>query len=149
MRRDLSEDEFIEWKRQWLLEKGCPFFTCAQAVQRKVCGKDYLCGVLYDYEKYKLGEWRQVCDVQLELDTEEKFPATCCPSCTNSMCLSLEEKVGKSCCPYMNDFYEDSLGIETDRSLEKYFGSLGSFVIPFAGEDAYLKLQTDEFKKYK
>jgi hypothetical protein len=65
------------------------------------------------------------------------------------MCLSLEEKVGKSCCPYMNDFYEDSLGIETDRSLEKYFGSLGSFVIPFAGEDAYLKLQTDEFKKYK
>lgn len=150
LKRNLSEEDFIKWKTEWLKTKGCPFFTCAQSLERKVCGKDYICGVMYDYQKYMLNEWVQECDINLELDKEEYFPSNCCPSCTNSMCLNAEKKTGSSCCPWMNDFYEDTLKIKVDRSLEKYFMTMGSFIIPFSSEQAYLDLINNQkaFKEY-
>lgn len=141
MKKGMTEKEFLEWKTNWFKEKGCPFFTCNQVYERKVCGKDYICGALYDYPKYLKYEWKQECDIQLEIDSDETFPADCCPSCTNSNCIS--ENKGHSCCPYMNDFYEDELKLKVDRSLEKYFLSMGSYIIPALGEQAYLELNNN------
>ena len=141
IKKGMSEKEFIDWKLNWFKEKGCPFFACSQVYERKVCGKDYICGALYDYNKYLKYEWKQECDVQLETDLEEKLPANCCPSCTNSKCVV--EGTAKSCCPYMNDFYEDEVHIPVDRSLEKYFLSMGSYAIPVLGEEAYLDLNNN------
>ena len=132
----MTEKEFIDWKINWFKEKGCPFFTCSEVYDRKVCGKDYICGALYDYKKYLNYEWKQECDVQLEIDKENYFPADCCPNCTNA-------NIEKSCCPYMNDFYEDELNLKIDRSLEKYFLSMGSYIIPTLGEQAYLDLNNN------
>lgn len=141
MKRNMTEAEFIEWKKDWFQKKGCMFFTCNQVYDRKVCGKDYICGALYDYNKYMKNEWKQECDVELEMDDKEIFPANCCLSCTNSNCI--EENIGKSCCAYMNDFYEDDLHLKVDRSREKYFLTMGSYIIPALGEQAYLDLNNN------
>ena len=153
MRRDLTEKEFNEWKENWQRQKGCPFFTCSQALFRKVCGQTYICGVLFDFEKYKKEKWIKECNVALTEDDTGKLPTKICPACTGSMSLKMNHSSGrlvcKSWCPVMNKWYQD-LGYEVDNSLEKYSLSWGAFLIPVIGEQAYLDLidNPEEFKKY-
>ena len=58
------------------------------------------------------------------------------------MTLKINDKtgkvLGKSWCKLMNDFFERE-GYEVDRHLEKYIFSLGVFMIPIIGEEAYLR----------
>ena len=151
MRRDFTEKEFNDWKEGWFKQRGCPFFVCSQALFRKVCGQSYLCGVLFDYEKYKKEKWIKECNVGLAQDETGKLPTKMCPACTGSMSLKVGNKVliGKSWCPVMNNWYEQ-LGYEIDRSLEQYATGWGAFLIPVIGEKAYLELvnNPEEFKKY-
>lgn len=153
MRRDLTEKEFNEWKENWFKQKGCPFFVCSQALFRKVCGQSYLCGVLFDFEKYKSEKWIKECDVKLSQDDTGKLPTKICPACTGSMSLKVDAKtgklLGKSWCPVMNQWYK-SLGYDVDKSLEKYAMGWGAFLIPVIGEEAYLELinNPEEFKRY-
>jgi hypothetical protein len=143
MRRNLTEKEFNKWKEGWMKEKGCPFFACSQALFRDVCGKAYLCGVLYDYEMYRTQKWTQECDVKLTEDQSKNLPTKICPSCMGSMCMKIDpdtgKMTGKSWCKLMNDFYEAS-GISVDRSWEKYIFSTGVWLLPIIGEEAYLEL---------
>lgn len=152
MKRDFTEKEFDNWKKNWFKEKGCPFFVCSQALFRKVCGQTFLCGVLFDFEKYKNEKWIKECNIELAQDESGKLPTKMCPACTGSMSLKIRDKnvlVGKSWCPVMNNFYEQ-IGYKIDRSLEQYALSWGAFLIPVIGEKAYLDLieSPDEFKKY-
>ena len=95
-RRDMTEQEFNLWKENWLRKKGCPFFTCAQAMFRKTCGSSHMCGVLFDYKKYKEGKWIKVCDIPLQEDTSGNLPTKTCPACLGSMSLKLNEETGES-----------------------------------------------------
>ena len=143
LRRDLSEEEFNQWKESWLREKGCPFFACSQALYRKVCGSTFICGALFDYTMYKEKQWIKICDVKLS-ESEDKLPTHSCSACTGSMCLKFDDEhellVGKSFCKHMNDLYE-SKKIVVDRSIEKYQATWGAFIIPILGEDAFLTIQ--------
>ncbi len=145
LRRDLSIEEFSQWKETWLREKGCPFFACSQALYRKVCGSTFICGALFDYAMYKEKPWIKVCDVKLS-DNEEQLPTHSCAACTGSMCLKFDEEreilIGKSFCKYINDIYE-SKKITIDRSVEKYQASWGAYLIPVIGEQAYLAIQNN------
>lgn len=153
MKRDLTEKEFNEWKDKWMRKKGCPFFTCSQALFRKSCGNTFICGVLFDYKKYKSERWIRECKVELSEDETNKLPTKICTACTGSMSLKINRETGKisgkSWCPIMNTWYKE-IGYDIDRSLEKYALSWGAFLIPVIGEEAYLELvnNPDEFKKY-
>jgi len=146
LRRNMTEQEFDQWKELWLREKGCPFFACGQALYRKVCGNTLLCGCLFDYEMYKSKPWIKVCDIALAVNEREDMPTKSCAACTGSMCLKVEDDhdllIGKSFCRPMNDYYEAS-GYPVDRSIEKYIASWGAFIIPVIGEEAYLYIQNN------
>lgn len=150
MRKNLTKKEFDKWKEGFMREKGCPFFACSQAMFRQECGNGDICGVLYNFEMYKVKKWTKECDVELTTDLTEELPSKICPSCTGSMTLKINnesgEVVGKSWCKLMNDFYEKK-GFKVDRYLEKYLFSLGVFMIPLIGEEAYLRSleNPDEF----
>ena len=153
MKRNMNEKQFNEWKENWHRQKGCPFFACSQALSRSVCGQSLLCGVLFDYEKYKKEKWIKECDIKLAEDETGKLPTKICPACTGSMSLKLDHNTGelivKSWCPVMNTWYEN-IGYKVDRSLEKYAFGWGAFLIPVIGEEAYLNLvnNPEEFKKF-
>lgn len=146
MERDLTEKEFLEWKEEWLREKGCPFFACSQALYRKVCGNTLLCGALFDYQMYKTKPWVKVCDVELTIDKDSGLPTKSCTACTGSMCLKVDDDhdllIGKSFCKFMNDYYEANK-YPVDRSIEKYIASWGAFLIPIIGLEAYLAIQSN------
>ena len=147
LRRDLTEEEFNKWKDQQMKNiYQCPYFSCAQAFVRKVCGTTYLCGVLFDYKMYKEKKWIKVCDVKLAEDTQEKLPTKMCPSCTGSMCIKINHEtgipIGQSWCKIMNDYYERN-NLKVDRHLQKYLLSWGVYLIPLIGEAAYLELIKD------
>jgi len=151
MKKDLTEKEFNKWKDGWYRDKGCPFFICSQSFFRSVCGSSYLCGQLYDYDGYKKGKWIKECDIELVMDSKNILPTKICPSCIGSMSLKIsndEEVVGRSICPLMNDFFKIS-GYKIDRSLEKYLTQDAAYIVPFIGEEAYLKIKDDpkELKK--
>jgi hypothetical protein len=143
MRKNLSEKEFNQWKEEWMREKGCPFFACSQALYRNVCGRAYLCGVLYDYKIYQTQKWEKECDIGLPEDKSNTLPTKICPACTGSMCFKIDTDTGKflskSWCKIMNDFYVN-MGYAIDRSWEKYIFSFGVFLLPIIGEEAYLDL---------
>ena len=144
MRKDLTEKEFNEWRSNWYKENGCPFFACSQSSLRSVCGSSYVCGILYDYKKYKTEKWIKECDIDLAQDQTNKLPTKICPACLGSMSLKIEEEtnelLGKSICPLMNDFYK-AMGYKVDRSLEKYLTQDAAFIFPFIGEEAYLNIK--------
>lgn len=144
LRKDLTVEEFNQWKQEWLQEKGCPFFVCSQALNRKVCGATFICGVLFDYKMYKDKPWIKVCDIKLSIGESESTPTSACSACIGSMCLKADSKhdilIGKSFCKSMNDFYETN-GLYVDRSLEKYILTWGALLIPIIGEEAYLRIQ--------
>lgn len=146
LRRDLTEKEFLEWKESWLREKGCPFFTCSQALYRKVCGSTLICGGLFDYTMYKSKPWIKVCDVELATKEDTELPTKSCPACTGSMCLKVDDEhdilIGKSFCKWMNDYYETKK-FPVDRSTEKYLTTWGAYLIPIVGEEVFLILQND------
>ena len=150
MRKNLSEKEFNTWKEGWMREKGCPFFACSKAMFRQECGNGDICGCLYNYNMYKVKKWTKECEIKLTRDESKKLPTLICPSCTGSMTLKVNDEtgkvIGKSWCKLMNDFFERE-GYEVDRHLEKYIFSLGVFMIPIIGEDAYLRSleNPDEF----
>jgi len=144
MKKDLDKKEFEEWRNGWYREKGCPFFICSQSFFRSVCGSSYICGQLYNYDKYKEGKWIKDCDIELATDEVGNLPTKSCPACLGSMSLKVDDQTGelkgKSICPLMNDFYE-TVGYDTDRSLEKYLTQDAAFIVPFIGEEAYLDIK--------
>jgi hypothetical protein len=152
MKKDLTKEEFNKWKDGWYRDKGCPFFICSQSFFRSVCGSSYICGQLYDYDKYKEGKWIKECDIELAKDVNKKLPTSICPSCIGSMSLKINEEtgeiIGKSICPLMNDYFKN-MGYKINRSLEKYLTQDAAFIIPFIGEEAYLKIKDnpEELKK--
>ena len=146
MKRNLTEEQFNEWKTEWLKEKGCPFFTCSQAAFRKVCGNSYLCGFISDYKMYKNNKWIKVCDVKLAEDDTGELPTKICAACTSSMCLKVNHStgdgIGISPCKLMNNYYERKK-YKVDRKLEKYILSWGAFFIPIVGEKTFLEMAND------
>lgn len=149
MKRNLTEKEFNEWKDTWSRAHHCPFFACSQSLFRDSCGRSSICGVLFDYKRYKTEKWIKECDIELAYDTSGMLPTQMCPSCFGSMCMSFNENgqlTSKSWCKLMNDFYENK-GFPIDRSLEKYILSLGVFFIPILGEKAYLEMSEKSFEE--
>jgi len=151
LRKNFTEEEFEQWKQGWFEEKGCPFFACSQALYRKVCGKTFLCGSLFDYDGYKNDKWIKVCDIKLAQDEENKFPTKNCPACMGAMTLKSDHESGilysDSWCPVINNWYEEA-GIKVFRKNEKYGVTWGAYIIPLVGEQAYLEMIKDP-KKFK
>jgi len=149
MIKNLNEEEFEKWKEEWFKEKGCPFFACSQALYRKVCGKTFLCGSLFDYNGYIKDRWIKECDIKLSQDEEGKFPTKSCPSCMGSMTLKTDAESGTlyadSWCPVMNNWYEAS-GVKVFRGNEKYAATWGVYIIPLVGEKSYLEMLQDPSK---
>ena len=153
MEKNMSPEEFEKWREEWFKEKGCPFFACSQALFRKVCGKTFVCGCLYDYNGYKKDKWIKVCDVKLSQDEDTKFPTKSCPSCMGSMSLKTDQETGTiysdSWCPVINNWYE-AQGIKVFRNNEKYASTWGVYIIPLIGEKNYIEMIKDpeKFKKF-
>jgi hypothetical protein len=149
MNKNFTEEEFNKWRQEWFEEKGCPFFACSQALFRKVCGKTFICGSLFDYAGYKKDKWIKVCDVKLEQDEEGKFPTKSCPACMGAMSLKTDSETGTiysdSWCPVINNWYEAS-GIKVIHNNEKYSSTWGVYVLPLIGEKAYLEMLKDPNK---
>ena len=146
MNRNMTEQEFNAWRQEWLREKGCPFFTCSQVLNRKTCGNTLLCGCLFNYEMYKTKKWIKVCDIKLTEDEKKEFPTKMCPSCTSSMCLKMNHQTGEawaqSPCKLMNDFFERK-GMKVLRRLEQYILTWGVYLLPIIGEEGFLKLRNN------
>lgn len=152
-RKDMSPEEFEQWKSEWFKNKGCPLFACSQALFRKVCGKTFLCGCLFDHIGYQKDKWIKVCDVKLDQDTEGKFPTKSCPGCVGSMSLKTDSETGiiysNSWCHVINNWYEAN-GIKVIRNNEKYAATWGVYIIPLVGEKEYLDLinNPEKFKQF-
>lgn len=152
-KKDWTEAEFEKWRDGWMREKGCPFFSCSQALFRHVCGESYMCGVLFSYKDYKEKNWTKVCDIKLDEDKTGKLPSKICPACTGSMGLKVDHDTGRlicsSWCRLINNLYEE-MGYIVDRKLEKYMTSWGTFLIPVIGEENYLQMlsKPEEFEKF-